>query len=42
VVARAEAERLLDSIGRPLPASRPLIESYLRGWPTAVLLSREG
>ena len=42
MVARAEAERLLDSIGRPLPASRPLIESYLRGWPTAVLLSREG
>ena len=40
VVARAEADRLLDSIGRPLPASRPLIESYLRGWPTAVLLSR--
>ena len=42
VVARAEAERLLDSIGRPLPASRRLIESYLRGWPTAVLVSREG
>jgi ATP-dependent DNA helicase RecG len=42
VVAREEAEGLLDSIGRPLPASRPLIESYLRGWPTAVLLSREG
>jgi len=42
VVARAEAEGLLDSTGRPTPSSRPLIESYLRGWPTAVLLSREG
>lgn len=39
VVARAEAERLLDSIGRPLPASRPLMQSYLRGWPTSVLVS---
>jgi ATP-dependent DNA helicase RecG len=42
VLARAEAEGLLDSAGRPTPSSRPLIESYLRGWPTAVLLSREG
>ena len=39
VVARAEAEKLLDSIGRPLPASRPLMQSYLRGWPTSVLVS---
>lgn len=39
VVARAEAETLLDSIGRPLPASRPLMQSYLRGWPTSVLVS---
>ena len=39
VVARAEAENLLDSIGRPLPASRPLMQSYLRGWPTSVLVS---
>ena len=41
VVARGEAEELLDAAGRPTPLSRPLIESYLRGWPTAVLLSRE-
>ncbi|MFZ9972411.1 MAG: DEAD/DEAH box helicase, partial [Candidatus Limnocylindrus sp.] len=41
VVARGEAEELLDAAGRPTPLSRPLIESYLRGWPTAVLVSRE-
>ena len=41
VVARAEAEVLLDSLGRPTPDSQPLIESYLRGWPTAVLRPRE-
>lgn len=39
VVARAEAEKLLDSIGRPFPASRPLMQSYLRGWPTSVLVA---
>jgi ATP-dependent DNA helicase RecG len=39
VVARAEAERLLDPMGRPTSTSRPLVASYLRGWPTAVLVS---
>lgn len=42
LLARGEAEQLLDATGRPFPATRPLIESYLRGWPTAVLRSREG
>lgn len=42
LLARREAEQLLDAFGRPLLATRPLLESYLRGWPTAVLLSREG
>jgi len=32
------AEELLDSIGRPRAAARPLIESYLRGWPTDILV----
>lgn len=39
VVARAEAERMLDPMGRPTSTSRPLVASYLRGWPTAVLVS---
>ncbi len=38
VLARADAEELLDSIGRPRAAVRPLIESYLRGWPTDILV----
>lgn len=38
VLARADAEELLDSIGRPLAAARPLVESYLRGWPTDILV----
>ena len=38
VLARADAEELLDSIGRPRAAARPLIESYLRGWPTDILV----
>lgn len=42
LLARGEAEQLLDATGRPFPATRPLIESYLRGWPTAVLRTREG
>ncbi|MFM8813639.1 MAG: ATP-dependent DNA helicase RecG [Candidatus Limnocylindrus sp.] len=42
LLARGEAEQLLDATGRPFPATRPLIESYLRGWPTDVLRSREG
>jgi ATP-dependent DNA helicase RecG len=39
VLARADAEELLDSIGRPRAVARPLIESYLRGWPTDILVS---
>lgn len=38
VLARADAEELLDSIGRPRAAARPLVESYLRGWPTDILV----
>jgi len=38
VLARGDAEELLDSIGRPRAAARPLIESYLRGWPTDILV----
>ena len=38
VLARADAEELLDSIGRPRAVARPLIESYLRGWPTDILV----
>ena len=38
VLARADAGELLDSIGRPRAAARPLIESYLRGWPTDILV----
>ena len=38
VLARADAEDLLDSIGRPRAVARPLIESYLRGWPTDILV----
>ena len=38
VLARGDAEELLDSIGRPRATARPLIESYLRGWPTDILV----
>jgi len=38
VLARDDAEELLDSIGRPRAVARPLIESYLRGWPTDILV----
>jgi ATP-dependent DNA helicase RecG len=38
ILARADAEELLDSIGRPRAAARPLVESYLRGWPTDILV----
>lgn len=38
VLARGDAEELLDSIGRPRAAARPLIRSYLRGWPTDILV----
>lgn len=38
VLARGDAEELLDSIGRPRAAARPLVESYLRGWPTDILV----
>lgn len=38
VLARVDAEELLDSIGRPRAAARPLVESYLRGWPTDILV----
>jgi ATP-dependent DNA helicase RecG len=38
VLARADAEELLDSIGRPRAAAKPLVESYLRGWPTDILV----
>jgi ATP-dependent DNA helicase RecG len=38
VLARADAEELLDSIGRPRAAAQPLVESYLRGWPTDILV----
>jgi ATP-dependent DNA helicase RecG len=38
VLARADAEGLLDSVGRPRATARPLLESYLRGWPTDILV----
>jgi len=38
VLARADAEELLDSVGRPRATARPLLESYLRGWPTDILV----
>lgn len=38
VLARGDAEELLDSIGRPRAVARPLVESYLRGWPTNILV----
>ena len=38
VVVSYDAEELLDSIGRPRAAARPLVESYLRGWPTDILI----
>lgn len=33
LVARSEAERLLDSRGEPVGAAQDLIDSYARGWP---------
>ena len=38
VLARSDAEELLDSVGRPRATARPLLESYLRGWPTDILV----
>ncbi len=41
VLARGEAEELLDAAGRPRAEARELIAAYLRGWPTAILVARE-
>ena len=41
IVARDEAEELLDSIGRPRAQARPLLEAYLRGWPTSALVAQK-
>jgi ATP-dependent DNA helicase RecG len=39
VLARADAEELLDTVGRPRAVARPLVASYLRGWPTDILIA---
>jgi ATP-dependent DNA helicase RecG len=39
VLARGEAEDLLDSLGRPRAIARPLVASYVRGWPTNILIA---
>jgi ATP-dependent DNA helicase RecG len=38
LLARGEAESLLDAGGRPRAIARPLVDSYLRGWPTDILV----
>ena len=38
ILARGEAESLLDAGGRPRAIARPLVASYLRGWPTDILV----
>ena len=33
LVAKGEAERLLDAEGEPVPAAKQLVDAYARGWP---------